>query len=541
MDDQEKTREELAQEIVYLRSRVSELEHLKEDLQRSESRFQALFENMSNAVAVYKAEQDGEDFILIGFNKAAERIEQIDRSEVLGKSVLKVFPGVRDFGLFDVFQRVWRTGRAERHPVSKYKDNRIKGWRENFVYKLPSGELVAVYSDETERKQIEESMRFERERFQMLSDSAPFGMVMIGEDGTFEYLNPKFKEILGYDLSDAPNGREWMRKIFPDSAYGPDVVSAWFKNLKEHKPGEARPAVLDVACKDGSRKTVHFRLVKLGTDEHLMTCEDITERWLREEEIRKAEAALKESEERYRAVFDNAGIGIDLLDQDGRFVHVNNALTAMLGYTDRDFLYLTLSDITHPDDREISEQRLANIMRGEISGYRIEKRYIKKDGSTMWGDLSVSAIRNPKGDHIATIGVIADITYRKEAEEKLQQEKAISDATIDSLPGTFYVFDHESKLVRWNKNLEKVTGYPRTRFLLCRLWIFSKERSKRRSVPPLKRPSPTELLPLKRTLSLKTELKPRIGSPANRSGLAKINVSWGWESISRNAGSPKIG
>ena len=77
----------------------------------------------------------------------------------------------------------------------------------------------------------------------------------------------------------------------------------------------------------------------------------------------------------------------------------------------------------------------------------------------MWGDLSVSAIRNGNGKHIATLGVIADITDRKETEKKLMEEKAISDATIDSLPGTFYVFDDELKFVRWNKNSEKVTGY----------------------------------------------------------------------------------
>ena len=131
----------------------------------------------------------------------------------------------------------------------------------------------------------------------------------------------------------------------------------------------------------------------------------------------------------------------------------------MLGYTDREFHQLRFTDITHPDDREISEQWLEKVMRREISTYRLEKRYIKKDGSTMWGDLSVSAIRNGNGEHIATLGVIADITDRKEAEEKLMEEKAISDTTIDSLPGTFYVFDDKLKLVRWNKNLEKLTGY----------------------------------------------------------------------------------
>src|SRR5208283_990691 len=168
MDDQDKTKEEITEELVYLRRRLSELEHVNEALQRSESRFQSLFENMGNAVAVYKAEQDGEDFVLIDFNKAAEKIEQTSRSEVLGKSVLKVFPGVKEFGLFDVFQRVWRTGRSEYYPVSEYKDNRIHGWRENFVYRLPSGEVVAIYTDETERKKVEDELTESERKYRAL-------------------------------------------------------------------------------------------------------------------------------------------------------------------------------------------------------------------------------------------------------------------------------------------------------------------------------------------------------------------------------------
>ena len=309
------------------------------------------------------------------------------------------------------------------------------------------------------RKHAEEELRVQREKFQMLSDSAPFGMLVIGKDGTFEYLNPKFKEIVGYDLSDVPNGREWIRKAYPDSAYRHEVVSAWKEVFEGLPAGEAISRVFTVRCKDGSHKIISFRPVKLGTGDDLMTCEDVTDRMRSEEEIKKAQAALRESEERYRAVFDNAGIGIDLVDRDGRFMQVNNALISMLGYTDREFHRLIFTDITHPDDREISKQWLEKVMRGEISTYRLEKRYIKKDGSTMWGDLSVSAIRNGNGEHIATIAVIADITDRKETEKKLMEEKAIADATIDSLPGIFYVFDDELKFVRWNRNLEKVTAY----------------------------------------------------------------------------------
>jgi len=128
----------------------------EEAIRQSEARYKGLFDSINSGVAVYKAENDGEDFIFVDFNSAGEKIEDITKDKLIGKSVLKVFPAVREFGLFDVFQRVWRTGNPEDHPIAMYKDERIAGWRDNFVYKLPSGEVVAVYSDETERKKAEE-------------------------------------------------------------------------------------------------------------------------------------------------------------------------------------------------------------------------------------------------------------------------------------------------------------------------------------------------------------------------------------------------
>lgn len=153
------TYEELEQKIGDLENDSVERRKAKEALIISEARYKGIIENTNNGVAVYKAVNDGKDFIFIEFNKACEKIEKIKREEVLGKSVLEVFPGIKDFGLFDVFQRVWESGISEHYPVSQYYDNRITGWRNNFVYKLPSGEIVAVYTDETERKQAEEALR----------------------------------------------------------------------------------------------------------------------------------------------------------------------------------------------------------------------------------------------------------------------------------------------------------------------------------------------------------------------------------------------
>lgn len=138
---------------------------LEAQLKQCRAEFKILFDNISSGVAVYEARSNGEDFIFTGFNSAAEKIEHLKKEQLIGKSVLEVFPGVTEFGLFAVFQRVWKTGVPEYHPVSTYKDERIAGWRENYVFKLPSGEIIAVYDDVTKHKQSELAVRVSEQCF----------------------------------------------------------------------------------------------------------------------------------------------------------------------------------------------------------------------------------------------------------------------------------------------------------------------------------------------------------------------------------------
>lgn len=138
---------------------ITERKHSEELLRESESRLKELFDNLSSGVAVYHPSPDGHDFTIIAFNGAAERIENMRREDLIGKNVMEVFPGIAQFGLLDVFRRVLKNGVAEHFPISFYQDGRIAGWRENYVYKLPNGEIVAIYDDVTKEKQAEEQMR----------------------------------------------------------------------------------------------------------------------------------------------------------------------------------------------------------------------------------------------------------------------------------------------------------------------------------------------------------------------------------------------
>lgn len=140
--------------IEYVRD-VTERKDMDKQIINSEFRFRELFNNISSGVAVYKAENNGNDFIFVDFNRAAENIEGVNRKDLIGKNVVDVFPSIKDTGLLDIFEKVWKTGQALSQTSTFYKNKIIPGWRENFVYKLPTGEIVAVYEDVTKRKNDE--------------------------------------------------------------------------------------------------------------------------------------------------------------------------------------------------------------------------------------------------------------------------------------------------------------------------------------------------------------------------------------------------
>lgn len=157
------------------------------ELSESEERLKGMFANISSAVAIYKAIDDGKDFVFIDFNPAGERIEKIAAKDVIGKAVTEVFPGAEKFGILGVFRRVWQSGKAENYPVSMYHDGRIQGWRENFIYRLASGEIVAIYDDVTERKQAEAALSESYERFEVIMDSLD-SVVYVADFITYELL-----------------------------------------------------------------------------------------------------------------------------------------------------------------------------------------------------------------------------------------------------------------------------------------------------------------------------------------------------------------
>jgi PAS domain S-box-containing protein len=278
----------------------------EKELKEYQAKFRTLFDNVSSGVAIYEARNDGEDFVFVDFNNAAEEIEHIKKDMLIGKSVTEVFPGVKEFGLFEVFQRVYKTGTPEHHPISIYKDERIAGWRENYVYRLPSGQIMAVYDDVSARKHSELMTRMTDQCFKAIADYTYDWEVWISPNGRVLWTNPAVKRVAGYSIKELVAMTDYPTcLVYKDDR---DRIGRAYKSALEGSTGN--DVEFRIERKDGKIIWAAMSWQPIYDDKgkslgHRESIRDITPRKKAEEALEKAKKEKEAELQALRAFLDN--------------------------------------------------------------------------------------------------------------------------------------------------------------------------------------------------------------------------------------------
>jgi diguanylate cyclase (GGDEF)-like protein/PAS domain S-box-containing protein len=285
-------------------------------------------------------------------------------------------------------------------------------------------QFAGLVASALERRDSEASLRASEERFKRLVQNLPDVVLVIDPLANFLYASPQIESLLGYRPEELV-GTSALDMIHPDET---DEVALALVRTVEAAGNEAPEAVgLRARHRDGSWVPIEVAGSSALEDPSIAGIV-VTVRDMRES-LRIA-ATLEDVEIRWRQVFDHSPIGMATAAPDGRFLNVNPALCRMLGYETDELLTMTYGTLMHPDDAEASRGMLETIMQGRGADYTAERRYVRKDGSFMWGRVSVNPVRNADGTVLYLIGHVEDVTERKQFEERLSYE-----ATHDALTG----------------------------------------------------------------------------------------------------------
>ncbi|MGH9769471.1 MAG: PAS domain S-box protein [Blastocatellia bacterium] len=192
-------------------------------------------------------------------------------------------------------------------------------------------------------------------------------------------------------------------------------------------------------------------------------------------ESQKNTEALRNSKARFKGIFENAAVGIARVAPDGRWLEVNQRLCDIVGYAREELMAKTFSDITHPDDLDADWNHARRLLAGEIENYSMEKRYNRKDGSVVWGNLTVSLVRKADGSPDYFVSIIEDMSARKRAEENLRErEERLRLASRAAGLGVFEWDVPTDRAVWENDRMYEIFGHTRADGTLSRARLAEK-------------------------------------------------------------------
>jgi len=304
-----------------------------------------------------------------------------------------------------------------------------------------------------------ETLSKEKQKLQLLVEKSPFAVAIIGQEGNYSYVNPKFTELFGYTLEDIPTGTSWFEKAHPDSERKKEVLTAWFEDLRKFPQGEIHPRIFPVTCKDGSEKLILFRTVTTEQGDHFVTYEDITER-------EKAQETLRESEEKYRAILEHIEEGYYEVDLRGNITFCNDHLCKILGYPRNELLGSNNRRYMDAVSAERVFETFNHVFLSGEPSKSLNWELIRKDGSTRTVEISVSLVRNTKGEPAGFRGILRDVTEKKLADEALRESEEKYRELVYNAPAGIYEVDFiQRKFVTVNDVMCEYTGYTKEELL----------------------------------------------------------------------------
>lgn len=372
----------------------------------SEHRFRELFNHMKSGVIVYEVTSEGKKIIIKDLNRAAERIEIKKKRAVLGRDVREVFPGAEAMGMVETILRVWSSGNPEHLPLAHYQDERISGWRENFVYRLPSGEVVAVYDDVTDRVNDIQALRQSRETLRVLLDAMPAAVLLLNPQGIILAANKVVAERFGKSIKEMVGS-----SIFDHLE--PELAASRQARLEEVKR-TGQPLVFEDS-REGLILDNYIHPIFSGAGAlagFAVLAIDITER-------KRAEKALAQQARFLQLLIDTIPAPVFYKDAQGLYLGCNQAFQNFYGLTKDQIMGKTVDCLEKPEIVGKYHQMDVELFQNPgVQEYEFTTQ--RCDGKKREVVITKATFLKTDGTVGGLIGVQTDVSELKQAETQLR-------------------------------------------------------------------------------------------------------------------------
>ena len=427
-------------------------------LRSNEDQLRQVLNSMEKAIAVYEAVDGGSDFIFVDINEFAEKITHYTIDDLRGRRLSEMFPGELGIGLIAKLRETWQTGRSTQIPLKQYVDNRITLWVENYIFKLPSGKVVAMFEDTFEKRAAELALRESEERFRQIAENVRevFYVYEPAQD-RFLYVSPAYEQIWQkpvQDIYDDP--LSFTQLVHPD-----DRMAFQEAIRKEREANEYFNMEFRIVRADGATRWIWSRNFPILDEQGEVyrvvgLSEDITE-------PKQAEEGLRERQEFLNRVIDQSPFAIWISDAQGTLQLANPALKRFLNLTDEQIVgkYKVL------EDPVLERQGLIPLIRTVFEEGRSihftcdwsAEDYPAPDvrsANAVSIDATMFPIHNPQGELINVVLNWIDISERKRAEEALRQSQDLLAASQEISKVGGWEYDPAGQLMFWTAETYRI-------------------------------------------------------------------------------------
>lgn len=440
----------ILEKVIHVATDITEHKRTEKRLSHAERRYRNLFDD---APALYVITENRKGVpIIVDCNTLFLDTLGYSREKILNHPLADVYsPGSRRLLLDNGGYQRALSGRftyEERELLTS--DGKIIQTVLHAVPELDvTGQVIgtrAMFMDITERKNIENALMESEERYRRLLQQAPIGIAVHCE-GKLVFSNPAGVQLLGGTSEDELIGKPITDIIHPDRlAEAQDRIRRMMSGEKNLYP------VNDVYKKlDGTSINVEVMAIPInyrGKPAVQVTVKDITFQM-------QAQAALRESEQRFRTIFEKSTGGFSLTSLKGELLQVNPAFAGMLGYSVAEMEKLNWAEITHPEDIAVSREAIRCLLAKEQTTYSFEKRYYHRNGSIVWAMVSTTLLRDENDHPLYFITDVHNISSRKWTEEQLRK---LSQA-VQQNPASILITDTQGNIEYVNTKFTEVTGF----------------------------------------------------------------------------------